>query len=133
MFTSRAEYRLLLRSDNADLRLTALGRSIGLVDDTRWSRFSPAEELNRPPGGQAEVDQVGEAYEQILRRPPTTWDELVAAHPPLLGLSDDPSVVEQVTIEAKYGGYIDRQAEQVERFRRSRGQALAGRPRLPKD
>ena len=125
MFTSRAEYRLLLRSDNADLRLTTLGRSIGLVDDARWERFEARRgrierldrELNSTRVG-------GESLAQVLRRPPTTWDELVALHPPLLDLSDDASAVEQVTIGAKYGGYIDREADQVERFRRLEGKPL---------
>ncbi len=126
MFTSRAEYRLLLRSDNADLRLTGLGRGIGLVDDARWARFEARRDridalglllkTTRSPGG--------DTLEQVLRRPPTTWDDLLAIHPALDDLADDPSVVEQVTIVAKYGGYIDREAAQVERFRRLEDKAL---------
>ena len=69
----------------------------------------------------------GETLWQILRRPPTTWDDLVALHPSLTDRAVDPGAVEQVTIEAKYGGYIDRQAKQVERFRRLETQA-APRP-----
>ncbi len=119
MFTSRAEYRLLLRSDNADLRLTELGRSIGLVDDARWARFEARRGRIGELGHVLRTTRVaGDTLEQILRRPPTTWAELVSLHPALLDLADDPSAVEQVTIEAKYGGYIDRQAQQVERFRR---------------
>jgi tRNA uridine 5-carboxymethylaminomethyl modification enzyme len=119
MFTSRAEYRLLLRSDNADLRLTPLGRSIGLVDEARWKRFEGRRERIDRLGLELRSTRIGgDTLEQILRRPPTTWDQLVALHPPLVGLSDDASAVEQVTIEAKYGGYIDRQAQQVDRFRR---------------
>jgi tRNA uridine 5-carboxymethylaminomethyl modification enzyme len=119
MFTSRAEYRLLLRSDNADLRLTELGRSVGLVDDHRWSRFEDRRGRIERLGAVLKATRVGgDTLEQVLRRPSTTWDELVALHPPLLDLADDASAVEQVTIEAKYGGYIDRQAQQVERFRR---------------
>src|SRR4051794_17137797 len=119
MFTSRAEYRLLLRSDNADLRLTELGRSIGLVDDARWARFEARRDRIAELGSALKSTRSGgDTLEQILRRPPTTWDDLLALHPALLALSDDESAVEQVTIEAKYGGYIDRQAEQVERFRR---------------
>jgi tRNA uridine 5-carboxymethylaminomethyl modification enzyme len=119
MFTSRAEYRLLLRSDNADLRLTELGRSIGLVDDLRWSRFESRRGRIEELGAVLRSTRIdGFTLEQLLRRPPTTWEDLVAIHPPLLGLAEDASAVEQVTIEAKYGGYIDRQAQQVERFRR---------------
>jgi tRNA uridine 5-carboxymethylaminomethyl modification enzyme len=119
MFTSRAEYRLLLRSDNADLRLTEAGRSIGLVDDVRWARFESRRDRIEEIGRVLKTTRSnGDTLEQILRRPPTTWAELVELHPPLLGLTDDPSAVEQVTIEVKYGGYIDRQAQQVERFKR---------------
>jgi len=119
MFTSRAEYRLLLRSDNADLRLTDLGRSIGLVDDARWARFKARRGRIDELGAVLKSTRVGgDTLEQVLRRPPTTWDDLLALHPALLGLSDDASAVEQVTIGAKYGGYIDRQTQQVERFRR---------------
>ncbi len=119
MFTSRAEYRLLLRSDNADLRLTELGRSIGLVDDVRWDRFERRRgQIDRLMGYLRSERSEGVTLETILRRPPTTWDELRAIRPELDDLADDRSAVEQVTIEAKYGGYIARQEQQVERFRR---------------
>jgi tRNA uridine 5-carboxymethylaminomethyl modification enzyme len=125
MFTSRAEYRLLLRSDNADLRLTEMGRRIGLVDDVRWSRFESRRDRIEELGRVLKTTRSnGDTLEQILRRPPTTWVDLVELHPPLLDLGDDPSAVEQVTIEAKYGGYIDRQALQVERFRRLEDKSL---------
>src|SRR5207247_2192227 len=118
MFTSRAEYRLLLRHDNADLRLTELGRRLGLVDDARWARF--CDRKARIDGLRDALDAVrsgGDTLFQILRRPPTTWDDLLGLHPQLAGLAGDADAVEQVTIEAKYGGYISRQAQQVERFR----------------
>jgi tRNA uridine 5-carboxymethylaminomethyl modification enzyme len=125
MFTSRAEYRLLLRSDNADLRLTALGRSVGLVDDVRWERFERRRgQIERLNGFLSSQRYEGVTLEQILRRPPTTWDELVALRPALADLANDPTAIEQVTIEAKYGGYITRQAAQVERFRRLEDKAI---------
>jgi tRNA uridine 5-carboxymethylaminomethyl modification enzyme len=120
MFTSRAEYRLLLRHDNADLRLTETGRNVGLVDDARWSRFNHRKEqidVLRAILTSTRVD--GDSLLQILRRPPTTWAELVELHTPLADLATDGGgAIEQITIEAKYGGYIARQAQQVERFRR---------------
>jgi tRNA uridine 5-carboxymethylaminomethyl modification enzyme len=119
MFTSRAEYRLLLRHDNADLRLTPLGREAGLVADARWLRFVTRKARLDHLRGKLQSTRVnGDSLAQILRRPPTTWAELVDLHPALAEEEVGLGVVEQVTIEAKYGGYIDRQALQVERFRR---------------
>lgn len=119
MFTSRAEYRLLLRHDNADLRLTPLGRSVGLVDDRRWARYLKRREaITRLELALRSVRVDGETLEHVLRRPPTTWVEVVALHPPLAELDCGHGAVEQVTITAKYGGYIERQTSQVDRFRR---------------
>ncbi len=119
MFTSRAEYRLLLRHDNADLRLTPLGREVGLVDDARWARFRERRDRIENLRARLRATRIdgGDTLEQLLRRPPTTWDDLLAIRPDL-GPRDALGSVEQVIIEAKYGGYIARQAQQVERFRR---------------
>jgi tRNA uridine 5-carboxymethylaminomethyl modification enzyme len=129
MFTSRAEYRLLLRHDNADLRLTPVGRRVGLVDDPRWERFEARRaRIDRLGAALSATRVAGETLHQILRRPETTWDELVALHPPLADLghadADTDGAIEQVIIEAKYGGYIMRQGQQVERFRRLEHKSL---------
>ena len=125
MFTSRAEYRLLLRHDNADLRLTETARTVGLIDDARWVRFQRRRDsIERLRGHLAKTRLGGESLAERLRRPPMGWAELVELDPTLADFAADPSVVEQAVIEAKYGGYITRQAEQVERFRRQEDKAL---------
>jgi tRNA uridine 5-carboxymethylaminomethyl modification enzyme len=119
MFTSRAEYRLLLRHDNADIRLTEAGRAVGLVDDHRWSRFERRRNaIERLRTRLAETRVAGGTLFQLLRRPLTTWDELVAIDASLSEPDVSTDVIEQVTIEAKYDGYIGRQIDQIERFRR---------------
>jgi tRNA uridine 5-carboxymethylaminomethyl modification enzyme len=117
MFTSRAEYRLLLRHDNADRRLTPLGRRVGLVTDDAWRRLQKKEE------GIAALQTFlrshkhdGDTLERWLRRTEVEWDRVAGWEPGLAAFA--PDVIEQVVLEAKYAGYIERQAAQVERFRR---------------
>ena len=119
MFTSRAEYRLLLRHDNADRRLTPVGRRVGSVSDGAWDRLREKER------GIAELQAVlrgakseGDSLATWLRRTGVEWADLCERHSPLSEWGARPDVVEQIVLEAKYAGYIDRQANEVERFKR---------------
>jgi tRNA uridine 5-carboxymethylaminomethyl modification enzyme len=119
MFTSRAEYRLMLRHDNADLRLTELGRQVGLVDDRRWERFTRRRDsIGELRDRLTRTRVAGDSLFQALRRPETTWFDLRSLDPALVEADLTADVIDQVTIEAKYDGYIGRQLDQVERFRR---------------
>lgn len=138
MFTSRAEHRLLLREDNADLRLTEKGRELGLVDDMRWAAFCEKREAIeretqrlrtttlQPTAVSAEDSQrvFGDVLSRdyklydLLRRPNVTYVELTAL--PAVGSPvSDEKVAEQVEIQCKYAGYIDRQQEEIDKQRRN--------------
>jgi tRNA uridine 5-carboxymethylaminomethyl modification enzyme len=119
MFTSRAEYRLLLRHDNADLRLTELGRRVRLVDGERWARFETRRKaIERLRAGLKSRRTRGVSHFQWLGRPESTWEALIQCERDWDGDSLSQDVITQVMIEAKYDGYIGRQVEQIERFRR---------------
>ncbi len=117
MFTSRSEYRLQLRSDNADERLTPIGRQIGLVDDDRWERFrQKQEQLAALEQWLDTVRKDGIPLREWLRRPETHIADM-AAHCGLQMASFAADVLEQAEIRAKYHGYIQRQIRQIHRFR----------------
>ena len=123
MFTSRAEYRLLLRHDNADRRLTPLGRRVGLVQNDRWNRLKDKEkEISRVTELLRKTRKNGDGLDKLLRRPEMTWEELCGNFPALKEVPKD--VAQQVTIESKYAGYIDRQAGEIERHRRMESKTI---------
>ncbi|MFA5633180.1 MAG: tRNA uridine-5-carboxymethylaminomethyl(34) synthesis enzyme MnmG [Porticoccaceae bacterium] len=141
MFTSRAEYRLLLREDNADLRLTEKGRELGLVDDQRWASFCTKREAIEAersalkttwvqPGSDAaetlnriSANPLSREYSlfELLKRPEVDYGVIAGLKQ---GNAVDDRVAEQVEIEAKYAGYIERQQEEIERLRRHENTAI---------
>jgi tRNA uridine 5-carboxymethylaminomethyl modification enzyme len=125
MFTSRAEYRLLLRHDNADRRLTPLGRRVGLVDDDAWRRFQAKEQAIAELTTYLRTHRHdGDSLDTWLRRTEIDWDQLTRMHPPLLQMPIPADVREQVVLEAKYAGYVGRQAAEVERFRKMESRVI---------
>ena len=115
MFTSRAEYRLMLREDNADLRLTEVGRKLGLVSDARWDTFNRKRDAIARETERLKSTFVSAGFQEkhsiydLMRRPELHYSDLV--QDPV----DDDKVAEQVEIQAKYQGYIERQREEVAR------------------
>lgn len=116
MFTSRAEYRLLLRHDNADRRLTPIGRKMGLVDDERWTRFeAKARAIEETTAKLEKLHDENGSFLKLLRRPEVEWKDIVARAPQFADVSAE--VAEQVEIDAKYAGYIERQEMEIARQR----------------
>jgi len=126
MFTSRAEYRLLLRHDNADRRLTRRSHEVGLVQDEDLKAFE-----GRERGRSSGIEMLrrlrtpnGKPLAEHLRRPEVRISELVETHPELAGLGLDPELWETVEIDIKYEGYTSRQADDIERMRRQEGREI---------
>jgi tRNA uridine 5-carboxymethylaminomethyl modification enzyme len=115
MFTSRAEYRLQLREDNADLRLTETGRKLGLVGDAQWAAFCRKREAIERETARLQATRCAEhTLYELLRRPGVSYCSLLCEANAGAGV-EDPAVAEQVEISAKYAGYIERQKEEVAR------------------
>ena len=113
MFTSRAEYRLLLRQDNADLRLSEVGRDVGLLPERLWQRVAAKRDAIATELDRLAKTHVGpDSLARLLRRPEVSYGDLPDRNE---GLS--PEVVEQVEVALKYDGYIQRQEGEIAKFR----------------
>lgn len=137
MFTSRAEYRLLLREDNADIRLTEKGRDLGLVDEKRWQRFNEKMEnvelerqrlrstwIQKDHPAIAQVNELlktplsrENSLEDLVRRPEVRYEDIVSIEGLGPALADN-QAAEQIEIQIKYAGYIDRQLDEIEKKKR---------------
>ena len=137
MFTSRAEYRLLLREDNADIRLTEKGRALGLVDEKRWQRFNEKMEnvelerqrlrstwIQKDHPAIAQVNELlktplsrENSLEDLVRRPEVRYEDVVSIEGLGPALADK-QAAEQIEIQIKYAGYIDRQLDEIEKKKR---------------
>jgi tRNA uridine 5-carboxymethylaminomethyl modification enzyme len=117
MFTSRAEYRLHLRSDNADMRLTELGRKYGIVDDDRWNRFEKKKSAIETLMASLQTARLeGRSLMEWLRRPKVSLADLFNKVPQLSADNIPPLVLQAVEIQAKYAGYLEREQRLIDRY-----------------